>query len=132
MKFIPICLSVVCWNHRILKNMDMNLAGGDLWTGSYAIPDDTWQLDFVFHDSSNRWDNNNGQDWNVIVLGERHLHRMLRDYIRYYHEDRCHLSLEKDCPMKRPTNRRPDPKAKIIALPRVGGLHHRYEWRSAA
>ena len=69
---------------------------------------------------------------NVIVLGERHLRRMLREYVRYYHEDRCHLALEKDCPVKRPRTQRPDPKAKIIALPRVDGLHHRYEWRLAA
>ena len=69
---------------------------------------------------------------NVIVLSERHLRRMLRDYVSYYHEDRCHLGLEKDCPVKRRASRRSDPKAKIIALPRVGGLHHRYEWRAVA
>ena len=27
---------------------------------------------------------------------------------------------------------RPSPDAKVVALPRVGGLHHRYEWRDAA
>ena len=69
---------------------------------------------------------------NMVVLGERHLRRMLREYIRYYHEDRCHLELEKDCPVKRPATRRPDPEAQIIALPRVGDLHHRYEWRAVA
>ena len=68
----------------------------------------------------------------VIVLGERHLRRMLRDYIRFYHEDRCHLGLERDCPLIRPVSGRPDPKARIAALPRVGGLHHRYEWRAVA
>jgi transposase InsO family protein len=34
----------------------------------------------------------------VIVLNERHLKRLLRDYIGYYHEDRTHLGLAKDTP----------------------------------
>ena len=62
---------------------------------------------------------------NVIFLDERHLRRMLGEYMRYYHENRRHLGLEKDCPVRRSASRRLDPKAKIIALPRVGGLHHR-------
>jgi putative transposase len=32
----------------------------------------------------------------VIVLNERHLRRLLNEYVRYYHEDRTHLGLEKD------------------------------------
>jgi len=68
----------------------------------------------------------------VVVFDERHLRRLLRDYIRYYHEDRCHLGLKKDCPVRRHVSRRFHPKAKIIASPRVGGLHHRYEWHPAA
>ena len=69
---------------------------------------------------------------NVIVLGERHLRRMLRLYIRYYHEDRCHLGLSKDFPKIRRVTPQSHPEARVIALPRVGGLHHRYEWRAAA
>ena len=34
----------------------------------------------------------------VIVLNERHLLRLLKDYLRYYHEDRTHLGLGKDTP----------------------------------
>ena len=52
--------------------------------------------------------------------------------ISYYHEDRCHLGLDKDTPNSRPVTPRPSPTAKVVALPRVGGLHHRYEWRDAA
>jgi hypothetical protein len=40
--------------------------------------------------------------------------------------------LEKDTLDKRPVTRRASPTAKLVALPRVGGLHHRYEWREAA
>jgi len=78
----------------------------------------------------------------VIVLGERHLRRLLSEYVAYYNQDRCHLSLGKDAPDRRQVSRRPSPGAKVVALPRVGGLHHRYEhvprsfsdggWRQAA
>jgi hypothetical protein len=37
----------------------------------------------------------------VIVLNEDHLRRLIRDYIRYYHEDRIHDSLDKDTPERR-------------------------------
>ncbi|UCF66986.1 MAG: integrase [Acidobacteriota bacterium] len=68
----------------------------------------------------------------VIVLNEQHLLRLLRDYLRYYHQDRCHLSLSKDCPSPRETNLRASPNARIVALRRVGGLQHRYQWHQAA
>lgn len=34
----------------------------------------------------------------VIVLNQLHLRRLLKDYVRYYHEDRTHLGLGKDTP----------------------------------
>jgi 1,4-alpha-glucan branching enzyme len=52
-----------------ITEIPLALAGGDTWTGTYAIPDDTWQVDFVFHDESNRWDNNSTKDWHVLVSG---------------------------------------------------------------
>ena len=68
----------------------------------------------------------------VVVLGACHLIRLVRAYISYYHEDRCHLGLNKDTPSLRAVTHRPSPTAKVVALPRVGGLHHRYEWREVA
>jgi hypothetical protein len=68
----------------------------------------------------------------VIVLGEQHLRRLLRDYLAYYHADRCHLALDKDTPSRREVRDRPSRDPKVVALPRVGGLHHRYEWREVA
>lgn len=58
----------------------------------------------------------------IIVLGENHLRRVLRSYVAYYNESRTHLSLAKDAPDRRAVERH----GKVIALPRVGGLHHRY------
>ena len=68
----------------------------------------------------------------VVVFSRRHLVRLVQDYAGYYHDDRCHLGLGKDAPTGRPTTPRPSGSARVGALPRVAGLHHRYEWRDAA
>ena len=68
----------------------------------------------------------------VIVFSETQLRRLLAEYVAYYHEDRCHLGLDKDTPNGRVVTPKPSPTAQVVALPRVGGLHHRYEWREAA
>ena len=60
----------------------------------------------------------------MIILGERHLRRILREYLDYYHSCRTHLSLEKDSPDSRPVE--PSEMGKVITIPKVGGLHHRY------
>jgi putative transposase len=60
----------------------------------------------------------------LIVLGERQLRRILREYFHYYHEVRPHQSLEKNSPVPREIE--PPAKGKIISVPQVGGLHHRY------
>jgi transposase InsO family protein len=65
----------------------------------------------------------------VIILNEAHLRRVLMAYIRYYHRTRTHLGLEKDTPDHRPLSRRCT--GSIVAIPEVGGLHHRYERRAA-
>jgi transposase InsO family protein len=63
----------------------------------------------------------------LIVIDERHLRRILASYFDYYHRSRTHLSLGKDSPVHRPVE---SAKAgEVIALPQVGGLHHRYEHR---
>jgi hypothetical protein len=60
----------------------------------------------------------------VLVLGEWHLHRILTRCFSYYHQSRTHLALNKDAPDVRPIEL---PMAgKIVQLPEVGGLHHRY------
>ena len=64
-----------------------------------------------------------------IILGERQLRRILRSYFEYYHRSRTHLSLGKDAPAPRMVQR--SEIGKVIAVPQVGGLHHRYERRAA-
>ncbi|HKL80957.1 MAG TPA: integrase, partial [Desulfobacter sp.] len=67
----------------------------------------------------------------MIVLNEAHLKRILTEYLAYYHEDRTHLGLVKGTPAGRSVEEKPE-NAKLVAFPRLGGLHHRYEWRDAA
>jgi len=65
----------------------------------------------------------------VLVLGEQHLRRILTRYLSYYHQARTHLALAKDAPEPRPIERPVD--GKIVELPEVGGLHHRYSRQAA-
>ena len=65
----------------------------------------------------------------VIVLNETGLHRVLKSYFEYYERTRTHLSLEKDAPIPRTVQ--PPEFGRVIELPEVGGLHHRYERRAA-
>jgi transposase InsO family protein len=60
----------------------------------------------------------------VIVVGERHLLRLVRAHATYYNEDRPHMALDRDPPVSRAVQ--PPSSGRIVALPRVGGLHHRY------
>jgi putative transposase len=62
----------------------------------------------------------------VIPLNERHLKRLLSEYLRYYHVDRTHLGLEKDAPNGRPSAN-PTRNSRIVSFLRLGGLHHRYD-----
>jgi putative transposase len=65
----------------------------------------------------------------VLVLGETHLRRILARYFEYYHQSRTHLALDKDAPYARPVEL--SQAGRIVEIPEVGGLHHRYVRRAA-
>jgi putative transposase len=65
----------------------------------------------------------------VVVLGEAHLRRIVRSYLGYYHKARTHLALGKDAPANRAVQL--PQQGRVIEIPEVGGLHHRYERRAA-
>lgn len=73
-----------------LKSFDI----GPMWT-SFRSP---WQ-----NGIAERWVGTCRRDLldHVIVLNERHLKRLMNEYVRYYHEDRTHLALEKGTPADR-------------------------------
>src|SRR6185369_7652969 len=65
----------------------------------------------------------------VIIFNEVSLYRHVRSFVAYYHESRTHLSLAKDSPEPRPVL--PPERGAVVAIPQVGGLHHRYERHAA-
>ena len=58
----------------------------------------------------------------MLIFGETHLRQVLTLYARYYNESRTHLSLHKDTPLGRAVQR----SGPVVAVPVLGGLHHRY------
>jgi len=69
----------------------------------------------------------------VVVLGQRHLRRILTAYFAYYHRTRTNLSLEKDLPMDGLSSRHrsarsarfPKSVACILSPPAQAGCSHR-------
>jgi putative transposase len=63
----------------------------------------------------------------VMVLNQRHLKRLMKEYVCYYHDDRTHLSLDKETPAGRKAAKATPVDAKVVSMPRLSGLHHRYD-----
>jgi transposase InsO family protein len=64
----------------------------------------------------------------LIVINEKHLNRLLREYIEgYYHGHRPHQGLNGDTPVSTKRPEGVDESIKLISFPVCGGLHHRYE-----
>ena len=66
----------------------------------------------------------------VIAFNEAGVRKLMTRYGSYYEEARTHLALDKDAPIPRPVI--PPGEGDIVAIPEVGGLHHRYGRRAAA
>ena len=49
----------------------------------------------------------------------------MKRYVAYYERSRTHLALDKDAPVSRTVSS--STAGRIIAIPQVGGRHHRYE-----
>jgi putative transposase len=79
------------------------------------------------------WQNGAAERWvescrrdlldHIIAVNERHLKRLLSEYVCYYHEDRTHLGLGKGTPGNRT---RALTSGHVFSKDRLGGLHHRY------
>jgi putative transposase len=65
----------------------------------------------------------------VIALNETGVQRLMTRYASYYERARTHLALDNDAPI--PRRVMPPGEGDIVAIPEVGGLHHRYERRAA-
>ena len=65
----------------------------------------------------------------VVVFNAMSLRRILACYFAYYHRSRTHRSRGKDSP--EPRGIQSPEMGSVVAVPQVGGLHHRYERRAA-
>jgi putative transposase len=63
----------------------------------------------------------------LVVLNAKHLKRLMNEYVHYYHDDRTHLALEKSTPAGRKAMRATATNSRVVSVPRLGGLHHRYD-----
>jgi len=98
----------------------------------------SWGVNLVRTGWRSPWQNGVAERWvlsvrrelldHVVVFNDAHLRRLLSEYVSYYNIDRCHLALDKDAPQPREVKSRSTAAAGVVALPRVGGIHHRYDW----
>ena len=58
----------------------------------------------------------------VVMFREADLRRVLKAFASYYNRMRTHLSLDKDAPLFRRTDR----VGNVATITILGGLHHRY------
>ena len=65
----------------------------------------------------------------VVVLGDAHLRRIIRQFLSYYHGAKTHLAVDKDAPEPRAVQS--SEWGKLIESQEVGGLRRRYERRAA-
>jgi transposase InsO family protein len=66
----------------------------------------------------------------VLVFDERHLQRVLQEYVAYYNADRPHRSLGLVPPLPGASRLRAanGPPGRVVGRPVLGGLHHVYRW----
>ncbi len=58
----------------------------------------------------------------IIPVGRRHLLSTIREHTAYYNASRPHQSLDRNSPVPREV----ESEGEIVAMPVLGGLHHRY------
>jgi putative transposase len=63
----------------------------------------------------------------VLLLGERHLRRVLVEYVRYFNHARPHQGLGQQVPdSPSSAGASPTTDGPVVAVPVLGGLHHEY------
>ena len=63
----------------------------------------------------------------ILVVGEAHLRRVLKEYVTYFNRSRPHQGIDQGVPEALVSVRPPggDP-GKVVAFPILGGLHQDY------
>ena len=63
-----------------------------------------------------------------LILSERHLHRIVKEYVAYFNHARPHQGIKQRIPCQ------PEPLSetgRIVSYPVLGGLHHDYRRKAA-
>lgn len=60
-----------------------------------------------------------------MILSERHLAKVLKEYMQFYNNSRPHQGIDQQRPIEPKTL--PATKGEILAFPILGGLHHNYQ-----
>ena len=67
----------------------------------------------------------------VIVWNASHLEKLLAEYVDWYENHRLHQGLGGSAPKERVGEEESVGEGRIISIPVLGGLHHRYERKAA-
>jgi transposase InsO family protein len=67
----------------------------------------------------------------ILILSERHLHRVVKGYTQFFNHARPHQGIEQRIPCRTERSETPSVNAALASRPVLSGLHHDYYWRAA-
>jgi putative transposase len=65
-----------------------------------------------------------------LILSERHLHRVMKDYQAYFNDARPHQGIEQCIPCQPEQQNGPSLGGNVISHPVLSSLHHDYYWQA--
>jgi putative transposase len=66
----------------------------------------------------------------TLILSDRHLYRVMREYKRYFNHTRPHQGIGQRIPCRPLHGSEPSGSRQVVSRPVLGGLHHDYQWRA--
>jgi len=67
----------------------------------------------------------------LLILGERYLHRVMKDYQDYFSHAQSHQGIRQRVPCQPVRRAEPQMIEEFVSCSVLGGLHHHYRWRAA-
>ena len=64
-----------------------------------------------------------------LILGERHLYQVVKEYKQYFNSARPHQGIEQRIPCGPAHPDEPPIRERVASRPILGGLHHEYSWQ---
>ena len=66
----------------------------------------------------------------VLILSERYLHRVVKEYTQFFNHARPHQGIEQCIPCRLERPEKPPVNEKLASRPVLSGLHHDYYWQA--